>query len=211
MQRSALLPHLLLLLSGILVMAGCASSAVGSSQPAPISSVRASPPLVPTQSSSPRVQPTPGPLKQLKANGPIPSSCPVTPVNLGGPNSFAQTPWVQAQPASSDIVGLLGYAADGTQETYRLLPKGGQFADGINTKVWWNIASPGASNEFLLDGTLLTDPRTTFHDTGSEVWSSDAPQGKNFTSYIVAPKGGCWLVQLSSGRLRGSIVVWVVG
>lgn len=210
MQRSVLPSHLLLLLSGILVVAGCTSSAVGSSRAVPSSSARSSPPLVPTQ-SSPRVQPTPGPLKQLKANGPIPASCPVTPVFLGGPTSFAPIPWVQAQPASSGIVGLLAYAADDTQETYRLLPKGGQFADGGYTKVWWNIASPGASHEFFLDGTLLSDPRTTFHDTGNEAWASDAPPGKNFTSYIVAPKAGCWQVQLSSGRLRGSIVVWVVG
>ena len=199
MLRSAMLRHLLLMGLMVLLVA-CASPAPQSSQPSPSPSV----PLSPSATG----------FRPLKPSTPIPSSCPATTVYEGGPFQD-ELPWMQAQPISSGIVAHLAYssAANGM---YRLPPKNGFFPkEGMYTKTLWTIDHPQASSEFLIDGTLLSNPSHTFHDAGNAVISPNPyPQLRNghiYTSYISAPSEGCWRLQITSGQARGSIVIWVVG
>jgi hypothetical protein len=135
-------------------------------------------------------------------------------VYQGGPFTD-ELPWVQAQPISSGIVAHLVYAS-AANGTYRLPPKNGVFPkEGLHTKTLWTIDHPQANSEFLIDGTLLSDPSHTFQDVGHAVISPNPyPQLRNghiYTSYISAPSQGCWRLQITSGQARGSIVMWVVG
>jgi hypothetical protein len=200
MLRSGMLRHLLWLMGLMVLLVACASSATPSSQPSPPPSV----PLSPSSSA----------FRQLKPSTPIPSSCPVTPVYQGGPFND-ELPWVQAQPISSGIVAHLAYAS-AANGTYRLPPKNGVFPkEGWYTKTLWTIDHPQATSEFLIDGTLLSDPSHTFQDVGHAVISPNPyPQLRNghiYTSYISAPSEGCWRLQITSGQARGSFVMWVVG
>jgi len=200
MLQASILRHLLWLMGFLVLLVACASPAPHSSQPSPSPSVQLSP------SSSA--------FRQLTPSTPIPSSCPATPVYQGGPFPD-ELPWVQAQPISSGIVAHLVYAS-AANGTYRLPPKNGVFPkEGLHTKTLWSIDHPQASSEFLIDGTLLSDPSHTFQDGGNAVISPNPyPQLRNghiYTSYISAPSQGCWRLQITSGQARGSIVMWVVG
>ena len=155
MQRSGMLRHLLWLIGFMGLLVGCTSPSAHSSQPSPPPSVQPSP-------SSHTGRP-------LKLGAPIPSSCPAIPVYQGVPFTD-ELPWVQAQPTSSGIVAHLAYAsaADGT---YRLPPKNGVFPkEGVYTKTFWTIDNQAATSEFLIDGTLLSDPSQTFHDVGQVIF-----------------------------------------
>src|SRR5258708_4811410 len=93
MKRPPVL-HYLLWLGGIMVLlSGCGGP----------SELHTQTPTAPVASSTTS-------LRQLKPQGALPSSCPVTPIYQGGPpNPFITSalPWVQAQPTSSGIMGHL--------------------------------------------------------------------------------------------------------
>jgi hypothetical protein len=75
--------------------------------------------------------------------------------------------WVQAQPTSSGIVGRLFYAHSATTKsgTYRFLHTDGGYPDGSTTKILWMVNSPQASGPLQIDGTNLSTPGKTFHQT----------------------------------------------
>lgn len=200
--------HQLCMLAGLIVLlAACATSSTPSTLPSPTSTLR---------SAKPSPTSPPG-ATQLRPDGPVPASCPVTPVYLGGSSgaaSFASNlPWIQAQPTSSGIVAHLAYAGPATGGTYRLAPVNGGFKDGSYTKTFWTIDNPQASNEFRIDGTEISDPGKIFHDTGSAISTPGQPplppNWHQYTSYIAAPSVGCWRLQINSGGASGAIILWV--
>ncbi len=143
--------HVLLWLVGILVLLyGC----TGPSGPQ-------------AQTPSARGAAPSAPVTQLKPEGALPSSCEVSPVYQGGPGYLSGIPWVQAQPTSSGIVGHLFYAHSTTTKsgTYRFLHTGGGYPDGSTTKILWMVNSPQASGPLQIDGTNLSHPGKTFHQT----------------------------------------------
>jgi len=181
--------HALLWLVGILVLlCGC----TGPSQP-----------QVQTPAASGA---TPSaPVTQLKPEGALPSSCPATPVYQGGPGNLSGIPWVQAQPISSGIRGHLFYAQSATTKrgTYRFLHTGGGYPDGSTTKILWIVDNPQASGPLQIDGTNLSHPGKTFHQTIAG--EAEIP------SIVVVPSPGCWRLQISSGNTNGTLILWVVG
>lgn len=185
--------YLLLLLVGILMlMAGC----TGPSEQR-------------VQTPSASVTSPSGPLTQLRPEGVLPSSCPVTPVYQGGQkrsiSGAADIPWFQAQPTSSDILGYLFFAQGKTTKsgTYRFLHAGGSYPDGSTTKILWIVEYPQSSSSLQIDGMSLSNSEKTFHQT-------IAGEGE-IPSIVVVPSAGCWRLQLSSGDAHGSIILWVVG
>jgi hypothetical protein len=113
--------------------------------------------------------------------------------------------WVQAQPTSSGIVGHLFYAHSATTKsgTYRFLHTDGGYPDGSTTKILWMVNSPQASGPLHIDGTNLSHPGKTFHQTVAG--EAEIP------SIVVVPSAGCWRLHISSGNATGTLILWVVG
>ena len=187
MKQTHVLHSLLLLLGILVLMCACTQP----SQP------QTQTPTAPKASLS-------APVTQLKPEGTLPSSCPVTPVYQGGQISLSDIPWVQAQPATSGITGHLFFAQGRMTKsgTYRFLHTGGGYPDESTTKILWIIDHPQASGPLQIDGTNLSRSDKTFHQT---------IQGSvEIPSIVVVPGAGCWRLQLTSGNAHGSIVLWVV-
>ena len=200
MKRPYILLSLLWLGGIIMVLSGCAGVPEQHSQ------------IAPTSVASPTT-----PLTQLKPEGALPSSCPITPVYQGGPPNLFVTsaiPWFQAQPASAGIVGHLFFAnVPNRSGVYRFLHTGGSYPkDGTSTKILWTIDHPHILNQIQIDGTNLSSPRMTFHQTinpGIGPWAVPSPE--QYPSIVVVPNPGCWRLQISSGIAKGMLIVWVVG
>lgn len=188
MKRRYVLYNLLSLVGIMVLLCGC----TGSSQP-----------QVPTPSASGTAQSVP--VKQLKPEGTLPSSCPATSVYQGGSGNLSDIPWIQVQPPSSGIVGHLFYAQGASTKsgTYRFLHTDGGYPDGSTTKILWIVDHPGASGPLQIDGTNLSTPGKTFHQT-------IAGEGE-IPSIVIVPTVGCWHLQIISGSTQGSIILWVVG
>jgi hypothetical protein len=188
MKRPHVLQDLLWLVGIMVLLCGC----TGPSQPQ-------------AQTPSASGAAPSAPITQLKPEGALPSSCPVTPVYQGGQANLSGIPWVQAQPTSSGIVGHLFYAQSATTKsgTYRYIHTGGGYPDGSATKILWIVDHPQASGPLQIDGTNLSDPGKTFHQT-------IAGEGE-IPSIVVVPSIGCWRLQIVSGNTNGTIILWVVG
>jgi hypothetical protein len=199
MKRPPVL-HYLLWLGGIMVLLyGCGGP----------SELHTQTPTAPVASSTTS-------LTQLKPQGALPSSCPVTPIYQGGPpNPFITSalPWVQAQPTSSGIIGHLFFTGTTAGSgTYRFLHTGGGYPDGSSTKILWTIDHPHILNQIQIDGTNLSSAGMTFHQTidpGVGSWAVPSPE--QYPSIVVVPSAGCWRLQISSGLAQGILILWVVG
>lgn len=172
----------------LLVLCGCAGPSQSQKQP-------------PTA----RVTSPVASVTQVKPEGALPSSCHATPVYQGGPGKLSDIPWVQAQPISAGIRGYLFYAQSATTKsaTYRFLHTGGGYPDGSATKILWMVDSPQASGPLQIDGTNLSTPGKTFHQTIEG--SGEIP------SIVVVPSAGCWRLHIISGNATGTLILWVVG
>ena len=202
MRLSHVLRYILGLIVLIMLVAGCTTSSQQPSLMPPAASPGASP------SAS---------LKQLKPEGPLPASCPATPVYQGGKtNLFVSSgiPWVQAQPVSSGIMGHLFYTPFTLAEKgiYRFLHTGGADpADGTNMKILWTIEHPSISEVLQIEGTNLSSPGKTFHQTiNPDADTTVALSQSQYPSIIVVPGAGCWQLRITSGQASGTITMWVV-
>ena len=169
----------------------------------------------PQTSPAPVAYPTTPPT-QVKSEGAIPSSCPVTPIYQGGPPTpfiTSDLPWIQAQPTSSGIVGHLFFAGTTTGNgIYRFLHTGGGYPDGSSTKILWTIDHPHILDQLQIDGTNLSHPALTFNQTINPSASpSSVPSPEQYPSIVVVPNAGCWRLQVSSGMAHGTLIMWVVG
>ncbi len=188
MKRLCVLNTLLLLVGILVLLCGCAGPSQSQEQTPAASATSSNVPSTP-----------------LKPEGNIPSSCPATPVYQGGQGILSTAPWVQAQPVSSGIRGYLFYAQSATTKsgTYRFLHTGGDYPDGSTTKILWIVDHPQASGPLQIDGTDLSHPGKTFHQT-------IAGEGE-IPSIVVVPNAGCWHLQITSGSAKGAIILWVTG
>lgn len=191
-------PHVLRYILGLVVLtmlvAGCTTSSQQPSRETPSASAR-----------------------QLRPEDALPTSCAATPVYQGGKaNAFvsSEIPWVQAQPASSGILGHLFYTPStlAEQGAYRFLHTGGANpADGTNMKILWTIEHPSISGMLQIDGTNLSDAGKTFHQTiNPDAGSTAGLSQSQYPSIVVVPSAGCWQLQITSGQAHGTITMWVV-
>ncbi len=123
----------------------------------------------------------------------------------GSISQLADIPWVQAQPTSSGIRGYLFYAQSATTKsgTYQFIHTGGGYPDGSATKILWIVDHPQSSGPLQIDGTSLSNPKKTFHQT----FAGEA----EIPSIVVVPSAGCWRLQIISGNANGTLLLWVVG
>ncbi|MFL5706705.1 MAG: hypothetical protein ACJ8AG_28375 [Ktedonobacteraceae bacterium] len=96
--------------------------------------------------------------------------------------------------------------------TYRFLHTGGGYPDGSSTKILWTIEHPHILNQIQIDGTKLSSPGMTFHQTiDPDVGSWAVPSPEQYPSIVVVPSAGCWRLHISSGLAQGILILWVVG
>ena len=199
-------PHVLRYILGLIVLmmlvAGCTTSPQPSSRTLPASSPEASPSTF---------------VRQLRPEGALPSSCSATPVYQGGKaNAFvsSEIPWIEAQPTSSGIMGHLFYTPFTLAEkgTYRFLHTGGANpADGTNMKILWTIEHPSISEMLQIDGTNLSNPGKTFHQTiNPDADATVVLSQSQYPSIVVVPGAGCWQLRITSGQASGTITMLVV-
>ena len=205
MKQAYVLRYILGLIVLVMLMVGCTASPQQPSKGLPASS------------PSP-VASSPTTATQLKPESVLPSSCPATPVYQGGKaNPFVSSgiPWVQAQPTTSGILGHLFYTPYTLAEkgNYRFLHTGGvDPADATNMKILWTIEHPAISEILQIDGTNLSSPGKTFHQTINPAASSTTVLSQSqYPSIVVVPSAGCWQLHITSGQASGTITMWVVG
>jgi hypothetical protein len=203
MQQPGALRNLFWLMGFMVFMAGCTLQSVQHDQASP------TPALSPVASPS-------APVRQLKPESALPSSCPAAPIYQGGPSNVFVTstiPWVQALPTSSGIMGHLFYAQTHTTGgTYRFLHTGGSYpGEGVNTKILWTVDHPGILAALQIDGTNLSDRGKTFRQTINPTASPVVvPSPDQYPSIVDVPGAGCWRLQITSGQASGTIIMWVV-
>jgi hypothetical protein len=141
-------------------------------------------------------------------------ACAATPVH-GAPfpksGGLSQLKWVQATPHRAGLVGMLwAFDADISGDPPRLTLWAGGKAPGTgpNQKILWVIRNRGEAPTIVVRGTQVggTDRFVQrFHAVGAT-----EPQGTSYASIVNVPHAGCWRLDVSSGRVKGSLVVQVV-
>jgi hypothetical protein len=140
--------------------------------------------------------------------------CAATPVHgepLPQSGSLSQLKWVQATPHRAGLVGMLwAFDADISGNPPRLtLWAGGKApGKGPNQKILWVIRNRGEAATIVVRGTQVggTD---SFVQRFNAVAAPD-PEGSLYASIVDVPHAGCWRLDVSSGRVKGSLVVQVV-
>jgi hypothetical protein len=140
--------------------------------------------------------------------------CAATPVHgepLPQSGSLSQLKWVQATPHKAGIVGMLwAFDPDISGDPPRLtLWAGGKApGKGPSQKILWVIRNRGEAATIVVRGTQIggTD---TFVQRFNAVGAAD-PEGSLYASIVNVPHAGCWRLDVSSGRVKGSLVVQVV-
>jgi hypothetical protein len=146
-------------------------------------------------------------------------SCAATPVH-GEPlpqsgSLLAQLPWVQATPSRAGIVGML-FGYDPKLETGLERPEFALWARGVapagwSTKILWIIRNVHATAAITIRGSELGG-RGRFRQEFRIVFdhSPERTAGRMYASIVRIPAAGCWRLDVSSGRVRGSLVVRAV-
>jgi hypothetical protein len=123
------------------------------------------------------------------------AACPVTIVQPAFlPGAPAGVPWVKASPGLAGIVFGARHGA-----TTLELPTGGAWADGHTAKVLWWPRKRGGGRSIAIRGRSL--------DGGGTFLEKFPASGGNFPSIVDFPSLGCWRVDLSTGKLRGTVYV----
>lgn len=144
---------------------------------------------------------------------PAKSSCNATPVFRDTPPHprFGAITWMPATPRSAGVAAVL-FVTVYSDRDEAVIPAGGHFPGGPDTKFLWWAPQPGASLKIIGRRLDAFDARGVFRD----VFSSAAGDVGNrrdqiiFPSTIDVPAAGCWSVTLRTGRSAGQVVFQVV-
>lgn len=144
-------------------------------------------------------------------------ACAATPVHgepLPKSGVLSELKWVQATPQRAGIVGML-FAYDsaiaGEPSRFALWAGGKAPPPGPNQKILWIVRNPRASGALVVRGTDLGDA-DTFRESFGHVHDASAQpaQGGEYASIVNVPHAGCWRLDVSSGRVKGWLIVEVV-
>jgi hypothetical protein len=147
------------------------------------------------------------------------ASCAATPVH-GEPlphsgSLLAQLPWVQATPSHAGIVGML-FAYDPALETGLGRPEFALWARGAapggwSTKILWIVRNVHVTNVLTIRGSEIGGTGRFAQHFGIVFdHSPERTAGRMYASIVRIPSGGCWRLDVASGRVRGSLVVRAV-
>ena len=145
------------------------------------------------------------------------AGCPVSQVRYdaygGGDHSMDRTPWLRGRPATSGLAAVLWYWPQEWTDSHRsraAIYTGAEMPQGWSTKVLWTFvrrAQRGqGGRELVVRGTRL-DARGTFTQRFGAISYGGQRRAPSFASIIDVPKAGCWRLDVSTAKLRASVVV----
>jgi len=133
--------------------------------------------------------------------------CAVTPIRTSSlhQRDLAGLPWIEARPVSSGITGYLFYAygLHGTAAEPRIH---GTMPDGRSTKILWRIENAKAGRVLNVDGRNLTGGGAMH-----QLIPRASSPATDYPSILNVPAPGCWQFSLTSGALRGTVRLRVIG
>ena len=142
--------------------------------------------------------------------------CAATPVHgepLPQSGALSSVKWVQATPHRAGIVGMLAAFDEtiaGVPPHFALWAGGHAPGGGPNQKILWIVRNVGLD----LDGRITIRGRelggkAAFRQQFTVVTDSSAQpaKGTEYASIIVIPHAGCWRLDVSTGRVKGWLIV----
>jgi len=128
--------------------------------------------------------------------------------------ALSSVKWVQATPHRAGIVGLLAAFDEktaGTPPRFGLWAGGRAPGGGPNQKILWIVRNVGLDAYITIRGRELGGT-ATFRQQFTVVTdgSSQPAKGTEYASIIVIPHAGCWRLDVSTGRAKGSLIVKAV-
>jgi hypothetical protein len=140
--------------------------------------------------------------------------CAATPVHGEPlPQSGALSPvkWVQAAPHRAGIVGMLAAFDEtiaGVPPHFALWAGGRAPGGGPNQKILWIVRNTGLDLSITIRGRELGGTATFRQQFTVVTDASPQPaKGAEYASVIVVPHSGCWRLDVSTGRAKGSLIV----
>jgi hypothetical protein len=143
------------------------------------------------------------------------ASCLAAPVNYtpydGGAPGLGDLPWVGGAPGRYRLRGLLWYWPESWrgQVSRAQIYVGGEAPQGWSTKILWAFlgkpARKQAGGELVVRGRRL-DGRGSFTQRFGAIGYEGQNGAPSYASIIDVPKPGCWRLQLTTGRVRVSVV-----
>jgi hypothetical protein len=138
-----------------------------------------------------------------------------TPYPNPAPN-LSGLPWVEGSPQGVGLVGLLWYWPKSWQRRHAQPARiftGGTAPAGYSTKVLWVFTARAAKDRgggaLVVRGRRL-DGRGAFRQEFTAIGYEGQNGAPSYASIIVVPKTGCWRLELSTARLRASVVLQAV-
>jgi hypothetical protein len=145
------------------------------------------------------------------------SGCPASQVRhdsyRGGDHRTDRIPWLRGRPAGSGLAVLLAYwPQEWTRSRRRgaTTYTGGEMPQGWSTKTLWTFVGRAQKDrggrELLLKGTRL-DAHGTFTQRFAAISFEGQAGAPSYASTVDVPKAGCWRLDVSTAKLRASVVV----
>jgi hypothetical protein len=145
------------------------------------------------------------------------ATCPVSQVRYdaygGHDHRMDRIPWIRGRPASSGLAALLWYwPADWKRRHERAarIYIGGEMPQGWSTKVLWAFVGAAQRDrggpQLTVRGQRL-DARGRFTQRFGAISYAGQAGAPSFASIIDVPAAGCWRLDVSTARLRASVVV----
>ena len=130
----------------------------------------------------------------------------------GGDRQLDHTAWVGGAPGRYRLRGLLWYWPESwrKQQVDRArIYVGGEAPQGWTTKILWaflgEAAKTRAAGHLAVRGRRL-DGRGSFTQRFAAIGYDSQDGAPSFASIVDVPKPGCWRLQLTTGRVRVSVV-----
>lgn len=142
---------------------------------------------------------------RIPFNGVHADSCALSPVHANAYPAWRTAltiPWVQTK--NRRIAGFLFFASSASG-TDSLLRTHGTMPDGRSTKILWYVKPRGGASTLTIRGRNLTRGGAL---TQTVPRASSPP--KTYPSIIDVPSAGCWRFTLTSGTVKGSVIMQVI-
>jgi hypothetical protein len=127
----------------------------------------------------------------------------------GGDHSLDSIPWVGGTPGRYRLRGLLWYWPESWRKHRVQIFVGGKAPQGWTTKILWAFlgepAKMQAGEELVVRGRRL-DGRGTFAQRFGAIGYDGQNGAPSYASIVDVPKPGCWRLQLTTRRVRVSVV-----
>jgi hypothetical protein len=129
------------------------------------------------------------------------AASPVHATRYSGWSAAPRIPWIETK--NHRIAGFLFFTGNRTGPD-SLMHTHGRMPDGSATKILWYVRVPGGNTKLTIAARRLGG-----EDSVRRVVQEVSPP-KNYPSIVDIPLAGCWKLSMTSGRVRGTVVMQVI-